>query len=222
MPDAGHTAERCSASSLSLEMARDALLRGSMLIFPTETFYALGCDAMNPDAVGRVFSLKKRPLTLPLPVVIGAMEQLERLVSHVTPVARELMRLFWPGPLSLVLPARDEVPDLLTANVGRVAVRFSPHPAVLELCRATRSILVASSANISGGPPAASRSELPPALVQGSAGLYASGPEPAGTLPSTILGVTGRRGKEVLRVLRQGAISEQVLRDAGFCLEACS
>ena len=201
---------------LSLEAACEAIARGKVVLFPTETFYGLGCDAMNPDAVGAVFSIKKRALSMPLPVVIGAREKLASVVAHVAPLAEELMDAFWPGPLSIVMPANPEVPDLLTANAGRIAVRFSPHQAVLLLCQATDKVLVASSANLSGAPSVARPQDIDPELLRNSAGIYAVGPEPAGGLPSTVVDVVESREKSYVRVLRHGAVSLHDLETAGF------
>lgn len=201
---------------LTLEEARNTLLMGKCIAFPTETFYGLGCDAMNADAVGALFSLKKRSLAMPLPVVINSTDMLNDLVTHISEGARALMDRFWPGPLSIIFPARPEVPDLLTANAHRIAVRFSPHPAVLELCRATGRVLVASSANVSGRPPAARLQDLDPELSGGIEGVYQTGPEPGGEKPSSVVEVQEKRGRAVVRILRPGLITGQDLRTAGF------
>lgn len=201
---------------LTLEAACEALARGEAVLFPTETFYGLGCDAMNPDAVGGVFSTKKRALSMPLPVVIGSRDKLAFVAAHVPPLAEALMDAFWPGPLSIVLPANPEVPDLLTANAGRIAVRFSPHPAVLDLCRVTDKVLVASSANLSGKPSVTRPEAIEPELLANTAGLYSVGPAPAGGLPSTVVDVLDGRDASYVRVLRHGAISLQALEAAGF------
>ncbi len=208
-----------NTQTLSLEDACHALREGRAIVFPTETFYGLGCNALDPDAVGIIFSIKKRALNMPLPVVIAAREEVGRVAAHVPDTAALLMERFWPGPLSIVLPAHPEVPDLLTANAGRIAVRFSPHPAVLELCIATGMVLVASSANISGEPSAARREDLSPELLAGTAGIYEEGPPPPGGLSSTVVDVVQSREGSVVRILRQGVITESVLRDAGFAVE---
>ena len=200
---------------LTLATAAAALREGKVIVFPTETFYGLGCDAMNPDAVGKVFSVKKRALDMPLPVVIATLDDLDRLVPHLSEEAEKLVEAFWPGPLSLVLPALPEVPDLLTANARRIAVRFSPHPAVTRLREATGMVLVASSANISGRPPVSCSENLDPELLSGVAGIYDDGPAPAGEKPSTVVDVIKQRGGVVVRILREGAISAEDLERAG-------
>ncbi len=208
-----------NAHQLTLDAACEALRAGKVIVFPTETFFGLGCDAMNPDAVGRVFSVKKRALTMPLPVVMAARSQLARVAARVPEAAAALMDRFWPGPLSIVLPAHDEVPDLLTANAGRIAVRLSPHPAVRELCAASEMVLVASSANVSGEASASRAEELSPGLLAGVAGLYVSGPAPEGRGPSTVVDVVQGRDGEVVRILREGVIPRAAMEEAGFAVE---
>lgn len=205
---------------LTLDQARAALCAGRLLIFPTETVYGLGCDALNAEAVAAVFALKQRSPAMPLPVVIGEAGQLERLAYKPGRAAAALMRAFWPGPLSLLLPARRELPDLLTGGTGKIAVRFSPHPAVQALCAALDGPLVATSANISGEPSASVVDDVSPLLLAGAAGVYRQGEEPGGGPPSTLAealdDMGGDKGPGRARLLREGAISEAALRAAGF------
>ena len=204
---------------LSLESACEALRQGGLIVFPTETFYGIGCNAMDPDAVGAVFSVKRRDLCLPLPLVISRREQLGTLVTEVPAEASRLMDIFWPGPLSLVLPARDDVPDLLTANPRRLAVRCSSHPAVIAMCEMSGCVLVASSANIIGKPPVCLPEMLDAELTAGVAGIFVAGPVPAGGLPSTVVDVRKQRGGAVIRVLRAGAVPAEALLQTGLPVE---
>lgn len=203
---------------LDLQGAGAALRDGSAVIFPTESFYALGCDALNPDAVGAVYAAKERPYRLPLPVVIGDRTQLETIVSEVTPLAEKLMNAFWPGPLSIIFPASPEVPDLLTGGTGRIAVRLSPHPAPTALCRESGLILSASSANISGQPPVTRPEELDPLLFKKIAGVFDMPPLPGGGGPSTIVDILSDGGEGTVRVLREGGVSLEALRAKGVSL----
>ncbi len=201
---------------LSLQAASEALKGGGVVAYPTETFYGLGADALNPDAVGAVYAMKQRPYGLPLPVVIGNMADLDRVAVNMPPLSGALMKTFWPGPLSIIFEASPEVPDLLTAGTGRIAVRFSPHPGTIALCRASKCILTASSANISGNPPAAAPEELDPGLGSLLAGVYISPPAPGGGKPSTIVEILSSGKEEALRVLREGAIGVASIQAAGF------
>ncbi len=204
---------------LSVNEAADALRKGEVIIFPTETFFGMGCNALDPDAVGKIFSIKKRALTKPLPVAISAWNDLDRIAVDISETARAVMKAFWPGPLSVVVPALPEVPDLLTANVGRIAVRFSPHPAVAALAEQSGMILVASSANISGHPSVSDPSKLEPELLERVRGVFMMEPLPAGLLPSTVVDILDGRDGERVRILRKGAILAEDLEKAGFTVE---
>ncbi len=201
---------------ISLEKAKAELERGGVILYPTETFFAIGCNAMNPDAIGKVYTIKKRGLDLPLPVVIGDTSDISRLAWNVPPLAQKLMDVFWPGSLSIILPALPEIPDLLLANAGRIAVRHSPHPAVKNLCRETGMVLVSSSANITGSMPPATLDDICPELLACTGGVYMDGPFPDGGLPSTIVDVIEEAGETMVRILREGRVSEEEIENAGF------
>jgi L-threonylcarbamoyladenylate synthase len=214
--------QRMNDPELSLPAACRLIAAGRLLIYPTETFYALGCDAFNAEAVRGVYAVKRRERGQPLPVIIGGPEQLGALAAEVNSLERELMRVFWPGPLSILFAGAADVPEVLTAGTGRVAVRFSSHPAALELCRQSSGPLVSSSANLSGHRPARLAADLDGELLErvrefnrGAACLYAADRDvPQGGLPSTIVEAREASGGGVLRVLRQGAVSLEELRAA--------
>ncbi|MDR3175793.1 MAG: threonylcarbamoyl-AMP synthase [Desulfovibrio sp.] len=227
---------------LSLAKSTQALIRGELLIFPTETVFGLGCDAMNAKAVDAVFRIKRRPLHKPLPLVVGSRALLDGAIQSPTETEARLMELFWPGPLSIVCRALDELPSALTAGSGRVAVRVSPHPAVRTLCRESGLVLVATSANISENPSARRVEELDERLAEGVAGVFYLPPDPDGGKSSTLVEVVREtekaagagerasfpadagpgqnvpRGRPLLRILRWGAISEKNLLEAGLTI----
>ncbi|MDF2661776.1 MAG: threonylcarbamoyl-AMP synthase, partial [Paenibacillus sp.] len=129
------------------------IARGRTVAFPTETVYGLGADAGNTAAVEAIFEAKGRPSDNPLIVHIADEEQLDALVRHVDDTSRQLMRAFWPGPLTLVLPAKPgAVSPRVTAGLSTVAVRMPAHPVALELIRAAGCPVAAPSANRSGRP----------------------------------------------------------------------
>jgi L-threonylcarbamoyladenylate synthase len=127
--------------------AARALRRGGLVAFPTETVYGLGASALDPHAATRVFVAKRRPAFDPLIVHLGERESLGDLVQQVPPGATELMVHFWPGPLTLVLPKRELVPDLVTAGLPTVAVRMPDHPLAQQLLRRATVPVCAPSAN---------------------------------------------------------------------------
>lgn len=126
------------------------LADGNVVAFPTETVYGLGASAFHPEAIAKVFALKGRPSDNPLIVHISNLKQLEDLVEW---YPEELAKLFWPGPLTLVLPKKASVPDCVSAGLPTIGVRMPDHPLALALIEAAGP-LVAPSANLSGKPSA--------------------------------------------------------------------
>src|SRR5437660_4006617 len=130
-----------------IERAAELLRAGQLVVFPTETVYGLGADALRPAAVEQIFAAKGRPLSDPLIVHVAHEDELASLVTDIPPQARRLARAFWPGPLTLILPAGSRVPKLVTAGLSTVAIRMPRHPVALALIRAVGSPIAAPSAN---------------------------------------------------------------------------
>ncbi len=130
-----------------IEHAAALLRAGEIVIFPTETVYGLGADALQTSAVERIFAAKGRPFYDPLIVHIAEESALGMVGTDIPPLAHQLAQAFWPGPLTLVLPASSRIPELVTAGLTTVAVRMPRHPIALALIRACGSPLAAPSAN---------------------------------------------------------------------------
>jgi L-threonylcarbamoyladenylate synthase len=179
-----------------------AILRGGGLVaFPTESFYGLGANALDPQAVERVFTVKGRPHSKPLLVVVDSMEMAERLAADVPPGARALMARHWPGPLTVVLRAAADVPSRLTAGTGTLGVRMPAHPVALALVRAARLPVTAPSANPSGAEPPTTAMDVK-RYFDGAVDLILDGGATAGGAGSTIADCTVWPP----RVLRQGPV----------------
>jgi L-threonylcarbamoyladenylate synthase len=180
----------------------DILREGGVVAFPTDTVYGLGGDAFNSAAVERVYAIKKRPWNRPLPLLIADMSHLKDLAADPIPeIAWFLARRFWPGPLTMVLPRKDSVPE--SAGTGdTIAVRVPNHLVCLALIEGLANPLVGTSANISGRPPALTAREVRQQL-KGTVDLIID----AGTCPggkeSTVVDV----GRHRPVILRQGVIS---------------
>lgn len=130
-----------------IKQAAKNLQAGELVVFPTETVYGLGADALQASAVAHIFAAKGRPFSDPLIVHIAEFSTLEMLVTHIPAEVQQLAQTFWPGPLTLVLPASQRVPGLITAGLSTVAIRMPRHPVALALIRATGSPIAAPSAN---------------------------------------------------------------------------
>ena len=197
---------------LDFDAARETILHGNIIIFPTETFFGIGGRALYSPAVTAVYRVKRREHSLALPVAIGDIAQLPLVVEDVPPALLDIARHFWPGPLSVVCPAAPQVPALLTGGTGKLAVRVSSHPAVRDLCIACGP-LCASSANVSGRDPVTRVEDLDPELLQRVDGVFDAPPEPAGSLPSTLVEL---RDEKTLVILRRGAVDVECLKERGW------
>ena len=182
-----------------LALAVVALRRGEIVAYPTETFYGLAVDAFDELALARLRELKGRAEKAFSVLVVGP-EMLDGLVEPPSEKARALMERYWPGALTLALPAKAGVPAALVAD-GCVAVRESPHPLARALVRAFGGPVTATSANLAGAPPATSPDEVVSAL--GGRCVVLPGGTTAGGAPSTLARVRGNR----IEVLRAGAVT---------------
>lgn len=136
------------ASEQELVRCAAIIRKGGLVVFPTETVYGLGANALNADAVLKIFELKGRPKFDPLIVHIAEPAQLPSLVVHIPQQARDLIARYWPGPLSVVLPRKECVPDIVTAGLPSVAVRCPAHPIARRLIELAGVAIAAPSANL--------------------------------------------------------------------------
>ncbi len=213
-----------------LQEAVACLRGGHVLIFPTETFYGLGCLASHAAAVNLIYQIKGRPVHKPLPLLAASEEQVSAVAQ--LEAMPEALRAFWPGPLTVLLPARQGLPPQLVNEAGQVAVRVTPHPVAAALALGAGGPLTASSANRNGQPPVCAASELDPQLLAAlkDAGQWPcvvdEGPQPQGGAPSSLVELLPEQGERRagapcgrLRIVRPGAISRAALEAAGFTVE---
>ncbi len=138
------------ADNSSIAIAADIINRGGLVAFPTETVYGLGADGLNPIAVASIFEAKGRPMFNPLILHIAEKDDIYKICEVNNPFAEKLIEKFWPGPLTLVLPKKNIVPDITTSGNTTVAVRMPNHPVALELIKKAGKPLAAPSANAYG------------------------------------------------------------------------
>ena len=136
------------------KQAIDVLHAGGIVAFPTETYYGLGVDIDNPEAVKALFHLKKRDPDKPILVLIDERSLLSKIVAAIPKSYEELIHRFWPGPLTLLFPVASDQLVFITGSTNTIGVRLSPHPVAMELCHQWGKPLTATSANISGCQPA--------------------------------------------------------------------
>ena len=175
---------------------------GELVVYPTETFYALGADAFSPAALRRLFRVKRREPARPVGLIAANTAIAFSLAREVPIDARRLADAFWPGPLTIVLPARDGLAPELTGPDG-VGVRVSPNPVARALSAGIGRPITATSANLSGDAPAGTLGQARAALGE-KVKVYLEGGKLAALAPSTVVAVN-RNG---WKMLRAGAISE--------------
>lgn len=201
--------ELLPVSPASLEKAGALIRAGELVGFPTETVYGLGANALDADAVKRIFEAKGRPGDNPLIVHISAVDQLAPLIAaEPSPAARALMDAWWPGPMTLIFPKSDLVPMAVTAGLDTVAVRFPSHPAARALIDAAARPIAAPSANRSGRPsPTTARHVLED--MDGRVPLILDGGPCEVGVESTVIDMTGAKP----RVLRPGGVTPEMIAE---------
>ncbi|MDR1143672.1 MAG: threonylcarbamoyl-AMP synthase [Spirochaetaceae bacterium] len=205
---------RLDSSPADIQRAAEILKNGGLAAFPTETVYGLGADAFNIRALARVFEAKGRPRFDPLIIHIASPDMLERLadLNALSPLFRplpvKLAAAFWPGPLTLILPKRPEVPDLATAGLPTVAVRFPAHPAAQKLIALSSGAVAAPSANPFGRLSPTRAEHVLEGLGNKIDCVIDGGPCSVG-VESTVLSLAGTG--ELPRILRPGGISREQL-----------
>lgn len=195
------------ASPENIAAAAEALRRGDLVAFPTETVYGLGADATNSRAVARIYEAKGRPRFNPLIAHVADIAAAER-IAKLSPTARRLADAFWPGPMTLVLPRNEDgrISDFVTAGLETLAVRIPSHPVALALLRAARIPVAAPSANRSGHVSPTVATHVEEDLGDAAAFILDGGPTTHG-LESTILDASGDR----IVQLRAGAIPAEAV-----------
>ena len=184
------------------------LRSGGLVAFPTETVYGIGADAMNEDAVQRVFEVKGRPAHNPLIVHVSGEAMAQRLAAEWPEDARRLAERFWPGPLSIIVPKVSALPGIVTGGGPNVAVRCPAHPLTLALLEAFGGGLVGPSANISGFVSPTTAAHVHEAFDERDV-MVLDGGACSGGIESTVVSVVGGKA----RVLRSGLIDAKVIGD---------
>jgi L-threonylcarbamoyladenylate synthase len=196
------------AGASGIARAVELLRAGEVVALPTETVYGLAADARNPDAVVKIFEAKERPRFDPLIVHLPTRESLD-LVAHIDAnLVRKLIEKFWPGPLTLVLPRSEVIPDIVTAGLKTVAVRMSAHPVFQQIVSAFGGPLAAPSANRFGRISPTMAQHVYDELAGRIPLIVDGGPTPHG-IESTIVRVID----DSIEILRQGPITAEMLRE---------
>lgn len=203
------------ADDNAIDEAARAIRAGRLVAFTTETVYGLGADATNAQAVARVFAAKRRPKMDPLIVHVGRIAEARSLVTDWPPLAERLAKVFWPGPLTMVLPKSDIVPDLVTSGLPSVALRVPSHPLAQRLIRASGCPIAAPSANRFGRISPTRASHVVAELAdQPDLAMVLDGGACEHGVESTVVRLGAGAG-DVMHVLRLGGLPIEALSEHG-------
>lgn len=196
-----------------LAQACEVVLSGGVVVIPTETFYGLAADPFNEAAVLKIFQIKFRHHSKPLPLIASDMAAVEQLASKTSPETSRLIDRYWPGSLTVLMKTEARLPKLLTNEEGKVGVRIPPLCAARTLARLVGGLITATSANLSGEPNPTTVRMISPKVIAAADLVVDLGPTPGGK-PSTVIDF--EKGK--VRVVRDGAVSKNEIET--FLLES--
>lgn len=191
-----------------LEYSVRLILAGKVVAFPTDTFYGLGADPFNLAAVSEIFRIKRRAAERPLPLLVASLDQAADLTNNPPRLFFQLAEKFWPGPLTLVVPASRLIPLKITANTGKVGLRWPRAPLAVALIAAAARPITGTSANLSERLACSTAAEVDQQIGDTLPLILDGGPTP-GEFASTVVEVVGER----IRVLRPGPIPEDDLKE---------
>jgi L-threonylcarbamoyladenylate synthase len=195
------------ATDEAIKAAGYLMMQGGVVVYPTETVYGIGCSPSDHDATQRVCEIKQRA-DKPLPLICSDIEAARKIVE-MTPEAEKLVARFWPGPLTLVLKSRVKYSMWVTHGASTLGVRVSPHPVAQKLARAAGGVIVSTSANVSGDPPAKSGEEAKKIFGAKVDIILNGGPSPGGD-SSTVVDLSS----EELWLLRKGPVTGEEIMAA--------
>jgi len=190
----------------AIEWAADRIIGGGLIAFPTDTVYALAASLAHTDALDRLLAVKRRPPGKPIPVLLATAAALDSVAQDLDPHLRELAGRFWPGPLTVAVPARSGMPPATVAPDGTIGARVPNHFLAIELIERAGGAVAATSANRAGGTPPRDADAVLAALGTDLDLLVDGGPTPGG-VASTVIAL--RDGAIV--ILREGDIPGEVL-----------
>lgn len=189
-----------------LTRAAEIILSGGVIAYPTETFYGLGADATNEKAIKKIFAVKGRDFKNPISLIIGQTDDIYPLVKNIPESAKKLMAAFWPGALTIIFQAANNVSPLLTAGSGKIGLRVSSHPIALKIVQKLKKPLTATSANLSGMSECSLASEVAGQIGDKIDAIIDQG-KTQGEEASTVIDVTC----DPPVILREGAISRKTI-----------
>ncbi|MFA7055545.1 MAG: L-threonylcarbamoyladenylate synthase, partial [Acholeplasmataceae bacterium] len=191
---------------INKNLIHQTIKAGKTVVFPTETVYGIGADALNPQAVKEIYNAKGRPSDNPLIMHIAKKKDVLLYAKHISSNARKLIKAFWPGPLTLIFDKKDIVPYITTGGLDTVAIRYPDHPIAKKIIKIAEAPLAAPSANISGKP-SSTRFKHVYEDLNGRVDVMVDGGDSLIGIESTVIDVT----ENIPVILRPGYITKEMI-----------
>lgn len=196
-----------SSAPRAIEWAAERLAAGGVIAIPTDTVYGICASLAHEEALERLFEIKERPSERTIPILVSSTEHLKQVAAHLDPDVALLLDRYWPGPLTVVVPAREGMPKQVIGPGRTVGVRMPNHPLAIEVIEKAGGAIACTSANRSGERPARSAYEVAESIGPKLDLILDGGIAPGG-VPSTVVAVEG----DEIRVIREGAIPVEHLQ----------
>lgn len=198
------TVTKHAPESKLIDEAVSYLEAGQVVAYPTETIYGLGVDVTNEKAIKRLFDLKRRDYGLPISILVSDLAMLNHIADTVPESAKKLMKMFWPGPLTILFPAGANISTSLTTNTGKIGIRISSHPVAMAIIKILGKPISTTSANLSGFPPSLQVKHIQKYFGEKIPCIVDSGECVSGR-GSTVVDVSD----ETMAIIREGSISSE-------------
>lgn len=187
-----------------LEEPAQIIKNGGIVVFPTETVYGIGANALNAEAVKKIYEIKKRPLSKPITLLVNSIDMIKRVAKDITPFEYAIIKKFFPGPLTIILQKKDVIPDIVTSGGSTVGIRMPANEIALELINRAGVPLATPSANISDKPSKTNIKDVMSDFPEGVDCFIDGGKSKIGVASTIVQVIDG-----VPHILRQGIITEE-------------
>ena len=187
-----------------LEEPAQIIKNGGIVVFPTETVYGIGANALNAEAVKKIYEIKKRPLSKPITLLVNSIDMIKRVAKDITPFEYAIIKKFFPGPLTIILQKKDVIPDIVTSGGSTVGIRMPANEIALELINRAGVPLATPSANISDKPSKTNIKDVMSDFTEGVDCFIDGGKSKIGVASTIVQVIDG-----VPHILRQGTITEE-------------
>lgn len=195
-------------NSFKIHKSAQIIKQGGIVVFPTETVYGIGVNALDKEAVRKLYDIKNRDLSKPISLLVSNMTMINNLAKNITDLEYKLMEKFFPGPLTIILNKKDIVPDIVTANQKTVGIRMPSEKTAIDLVNCANVPIATTSANISGNPSRTNLKEVRKDF-KGKVDYFINGGESKIGIASTIVKVIDN----IPHILRKGPITKEQIKD---------